>query len=343
MGEEGGHGVRASFLSSLIGSMMIGEVSAMNVHHLELFYYVAKYEGITSAVRHMPYGIQQPAVSGQILQLEEDLGLKLFQRRPFALTPAGQELYDFAAPFFSRLDEMGGRLRGEEGRRLRLAASAAVLTNHVPGILGRLREKVPDLKVTLREVMPAHVDGVLAKQEVDVAISILHGKPTPPAKAIELAKLPVFLVARREKGKKAKTFADLQRSALPTTGGLSQIDEPLITLPGTEYLQKLFYDELVRRGLRWEATMELGALEMVYSYALHGFGYGLGVDMAMPLPKGLYRIDLPKFPPLRIGLLHTGTKLQPVAAQFAEEAVRYAKALTSVPLDPDAASPRRKK
>jgi DNA-binding transcriptional LysR family regulator len=122
----------------------------MNVHHLELFYYVAKYEGITNAVRQMPYGIQQPAVSGQILQLEENLGVKLFQRRPFALTPGGQELYDFAMPFFSRLEEMGERLRGEEGRRLRLAASAAVLTNHVPGILGRLREKVPELKVMKR-------------------------------------------------------------------------------------------------------------------------------------------------------------------------------------------------
>ena len=54
----------------------------MNVHHLELFYYVAKYEGITAAVRKMPYGIQQPAVSGQVLQLEDELGVKLFQSSP---------------------------------------------------------------------------------------------------------------------------------------------------------------------------------------------------------------------------------------------------------------------
>ena len=60
-----------------------------NLHHIELFYYVAKYGGITPAVRKMPYGIQQPAVSGQMLQLEAELGVKLFNRRPFALTPAG--------------------------------------------------------------------------------------------------------------------------------------------------------------------------------------------------------------------------------------------------------------
>ena len=89
----------------------------MNVHHLELFYYVAKYQGITQAVRKMPYGIQQPAVSGQILQLEKNLGLRLFHRRPFALTAAGEELYAFSKPFFSQLDQIAGRLRGHPASR----------------------------------------------------------------------------------------------------------------------------------------------------------------------------------------------------------------------------------
>ncbi len=55
----------------------------MNVHHLELFYYVARHGGITEAVRNIPYCIRQPAVSGQVAQLEEYLGVTLFQRRPF--------------------------------------------------------------------------------------------------------------------------------------------------------------------------------------------------------------------------------------------------------------------
>jgi hypothetical protein len=29
-------------------------------HHLELFYYVARFGGISEAVRNIPYGIQQP-------------------------------------------------------------------------------------------------------------------------------------------------------------------------------------------------------------------------------------------------------------------------------------------
>src|ERR1700731_2757638 len=98
----------------------------MNVHHLELFYHVVKNGGISEAVRRMPYGIQQPAVSGQILQLEDDLGLKLFQRRPFNLTPAGRALYEFVEPFFGKLGEKRQHLRGEVSQRLRLAAPRTI-------------------------------------------------------------------------------------------------------------------------------------------------------------------------------------------------------------------------
>lgn len=50
----------------------------VNLHHLELFYYVAKAKGISQAVKIIPYGIQQPAVSQQLMKLEDSLGVKLF-------------------------------------------------------------------------------------------------------------------------------------------------------------------------------------------------------------------------------------------------------------------------
>jgi DNA-binding transcriptional LysR family regulator len=39
----------------------------VNIHHLELFYYVAKHHRVSAAARHIPYGIQQPAISAQVL------------------------------------------------------------------------------------------------------------------------------------------------------------------------------------------------------------------------------------------------------------------------------------
>src|SRR3954467_4971250 len=95
----------------------------MNIHHLELFYYVARHRGITEAVRSIPYGIQQPAVSGQVAQLEEYLGVTLFQRRPFALTPAGEKLYGFIHPFFSNVEKLATELQVGTPRQIRIGAS----------------------------------------------------------------------------------------------------------------------------------------------------------------------------------------------------------------------------
>src|SRR3954462_15102852 len=85
----------------------------MNVHHLELFYYVARHGGISAAVRHIPYGIQQPAVSGQMRALEEDVKAKLFERTPFRLTPAGERLYAHVQPFMENLASLTAQLQEE--------------------------------------------------------------------------------------------------------------------------------------------------------------------------------------------------------------------------------------
>ena len=115
----------------------------MNIHHLELFYFVARHGGISEAVRNIPYGIQQPAVSGQVGQLEEFLGVTLFQRRPFALTPPGEKLYRFIQPFFSNLDSVANDLQGGKERQIRIGASTIVLRDHLPELFQSVRRKFP--------------------------------------------------------------------------------------------------------------------------------------------------------------------------------------------------------
>src|SRR5260221_8401246 len=107
----------------------------MNIHHLELFYYVARHGGISEGVRHMPYGIQHPAMSGQIIQLEESLGVTLFQRRPFALTPQGEELFGFIAPFFNEVERVAEKIRGGVTEQIRIGASQIVLCEYLPAVL----------------------------------------------------------------------------------------------------------------------------------------------------------------------------------------------------------------
>lgn len=148
----------------------------INVHHLELFYYVARHGGISEAVRTCPTAFQQPAISSQIIQLEEFLGVTLFQRRPFELTPAGRELYEFASPFFGNLDRMTEKLQGGTAHSIRVGASEVILRDHLPPILQEVRKKFPKLKLVLREGYQPQLEQWIERQEIDVAFTLLNQK-----------------------------------------------------------------------------------------------------------------------------------------------------------------------
>ena len=169
----------------------------MNIHHLELFYYVAKHGGIAAAVRKMPYGIQQPAVSGQIATLEEALGAKLFNRRPFSLLPAGAELFEFIRPFFDNVEKVAGRIRGAS-LQLRIAAPSVVLHDYVPGLLRRVRRRFPSFRLQLHEAVRADAERLLLAGEIDLAITILDGKRRPEIHSRPLLELPMVLLVNKK-------------------------------------------------------------------------------------------------------------------------------------------------
>ena len=74
----------------------------IQLHRLEGFYRVAVAGGYTRAAKDFPYPISQPGVYQQVRKIEEDLGVRLFERvgrDRVALTSHGQVLHDFCAPF----------------------------------------------------------------------------------------------------------------------------------------------------------------------------------------------------------------------------------------------------
>src|ERR1043165_3593812 len=103
----------------------------MNIHHLELYYYVAKHGGISAAVRRIPYGIQQPAVSGQMGKLEEGVGTQVFEGNPFRPPPAGEKLFAHVQPFFENLGGVASELRGDADPELRIGGAELVLRDHI--------------------------------------------------------------------------------------------------------------------------------------------------------------------------------------------------------------------
>ncbi len=295
----------------------------MNVHHLELFYFVAKYEGITAAVRKMPYGIQQPAVSGQILQLEESLGVKLFNRRPFSLTPAGEDLYDFIYPFFSKLKSVEEKLKGEESKHLRIAASAAVMRNHIPQLLGSLQNSVSNLRLTLKEIEPSDVHNCVTSQQIDIAITVLHGHLTGGVTADELLNLDTVLYVPHDW--EVSSFEELLEENTEGKGYI--IDKPLIGLPEHEAISQIFDKSLTEQEVLWPVSIEVNSIELIKQYVNMGFGAGIGVKIpGAELDPGLKLIPLPKVPPVVIAAIYQG-RPKPLAATFLQAVKSKAKAL----------------
>ena len=271
----------------------------MNVHHLELFYYVAKHGGISEAVRNMPYGIQQPAISGQVIQLEEFLGVTLFQRRPFSLTPQGRELYEFARPFFDNLTPTAEKLRGGVSQHLRIAASETVLRTFLPGMLQELRKKFPKLKVSLREGYHPQVLTWLLAQEIDLSIGLIGGKPPSGIHAVPLFDVTLGLLV--PKNSKLKSADELWKR--------DRIEESFITVPSNEPILRAFRDGLAKRKVDWINGIEVSSVEMVQTYVAHG--YGIGVMVYLPELKmhpDVRVLPLPEFDRVTFGALWQGRK-----------------------------------
>ncbi len=291
----------------------------MNIHHLELFYYVARYGGISEGVRNIPYGLQQPAMSGQIIQLEESLGLTLFQRRPFALTPPGEELFRFIKPFFDNLQPMADKLRGGVSQHIRIGASEVVLRDYLPGFLQAMQKKFPKLKLTLREGYQPQLEAWLVKQEIDVAMTLLDGKPPSGANPLALFKLPlVLVVARNSKIKSAQELWERDR-----------IEETLISLPTNESIYKSFQQGLAKRRVDWFTGIEVSTVDLVETYVAKG--YGIGLSGALPRAKHRPQIrllPLDDFSPVTFGVLWQG-KLSPITQAFLTTVQQAAQALTS--------------
>lgn len=291
----------------------------MNIHHLELFYYVARHGGISEAVRNIPYGIQQPAVSGQVAQLEEYLGVILFQRRPFGLTPAGEKLYRFIYPFFSSLGIVASELQGGRPRLIRIGASTVVLRDHLPEFLQNVRKKHPLLKIALREGYQAELESLLQREELDVAVTVIEKKSAPGIRSLPLLELPLTLLVA--KGCDLHSAADLWKR--------DKIEQPLICLPEVETLCKHFQQGLSRLGVDWFTGIEVSSIDLIETYVANGFGIGLSVLVPKTeLASEIRALPLPttQFAPVAVGALWRG-KSSALLQTFLDELQMRAKRL----------------
>ncbi len=123
-------------------------------------------------------GISQPALSMQIRELEQILGMSLFERsaRDIRLTRFGEEFAPRAREILRAVDEIGDLARLAQGTlagRFRLGVIPTIAPYLLPSLIGHLTLDHPSLDVHVRETMTTTLIQEIAEGRIDAAIVAL--------------------------------------------------------------------------------------------------------------------------------------------------------------------------
>ncbi len=280
------------------------------LRELKTFLAVARHGTFAAAGLHI--GLTQSAVSAQIRNLENALGIRLFDRtgRQATLNAAGQRALPMAQEMlaiFSRMavDDAASEFRGE----LKIGAVATAQTGLLPQALLRLRQQAPGLEPKLVPGVSLNLLSQVDAGEVDLAIMI-----KPP---FELPKELSAQVIRRE------PFVLI---VPPQVEG----DDPLRLLaerPHVRYDRNSFGGRLVTRFLREQrievnVALELDELEAIVKMVESGLGVSLlpraGLWLEHPLKVRVVELGELTFYREMVLLQRYSQRNQPIQKLFAQ-------------------------
>ncbi|WP_079911215.1 LysR family transcriptional regulator [Paenibacillus sp. 32352] len=148
----------------------------MDMRHLQYFLEVAHWKSFTKAAQALY--ITQPTISKMIKNLEEELGVVLFDRigRRIELTDAGAVLLTQAQHMVKSFEEMTSHLdelmKVQRGR-IRIGLPPMVGSNFFPQVIGKFREQYPGITLQLFEYGSKKVEAEVGAGELDIGVILL--------------------------------------------------------------------------------------------------------------------------------------------------------------------------
>lgn len=283
-----------------------------SLRQLRIFEAVARHLSYTRAARELY--LTQPAVSMQIKQLEDTVGLALFEQlgKRIYLTEAGKELHHYSRSIAQQLAEAETVLQELKGvKRGRINISVASTANYfAPQLLAifskRFETVTVSLDVTNRETLVRQ----LATNEKDMVIMGL-----PPAGQDCVAECfmenPLVIIAPPDHPltrKRAIPLARLQQETFLVREMGS----------GTRIAMERFFDE---QNIRLTTGMEMNSNEAIKQAVQAGLGLGIVSIHTLALElevKRLNILDVESFPIMRHWyIVHRKDKrLSPAAQAF---------------------------
>jgi len=284
----------------------------LTFRQLKVFETVARHLNYTKAAQELH--LTQPAVSMQIKQLEEVVGLPLFEQmgRQTFLTDAGRELQRYSraiSHLFAEMDDMFGALKGVE--RGALAVSVATTASYfATRLLAEFSRSCPQIQISLDVTNREALLGQLECNERDL---VIMGRP--PA----------------EMDLESEAFMDNPLVVLAPAGhplvGREKI--PLAEVAGEKFVvreegsgtRSAIERFFAANKVQFNTVMELGSNEAIKQAVIAGLGLGIASmhTLELELETGrLAVLDVEGFPIMRHWYVvhRRGKRLSPVAQAF---------------------------
>lgn len=264
----------------------------MEIYQLRAFVTVARIGQLTRAAEALH--VTQPAVTGQIKALEEELGVSLFDRRPgrVALTRAGERLLPEAEKVLVAAGSLIGRareLQGEVSGSLVIGTLGDPDALRLGSLLGGLVAALPLLDIKTRAGDAESLREAVATSTLQAAFYI--GPHIPR----DVLGLPLQTIQYR-------VVAPVSfRERVLRAGWREIADMPWIGAPHASHAQILLRDLFSRQGLLPNQVLESGDASAACSLVRADIGLTLlREDMAVPAAQ---RDELVIWPHTRVAAL----------------------------------------
>jgi DNA-binding transcriptional LysR family regulator len=222
--------------------------------------------------------ISQPAVTKQIKALENELGVKLFDRsdKNITLTRGGKILLDHAIVILSQygklkndLSLLNEQLSGE----LTIGASTTIAQYVLPPELAQFQRANPSLKITLFNENTAAIESLLQKNRIN--LGIIEGLPNTKTLQYTLfMKDELVLVTH-----KSSKYSSMKECTLDELKGIQLV----LREPGSGTLD-IFENYLTKHNKsldEYKIMIQLGSTESIKSFLKHSDALGVISIQAM--------------------------------------------------------------
>src|SRR6266542_5416365 len=194
----------------------------MELRHLRYFVAVAAHGSFNRAAENLH--LTQPALSRQVKDLEEELGVPLLVRgqNTVKLTEAGELFYEEAREVLARADEAVQRVRGEaRSETLRVGYAPSMTAGVMPAALEKFQSTTPRVRIELADLSSREINELANEGRLDLAISlgVSVAKGVPGFQWTELRRLrPVLVLPETHPLAKLKRIPVARLRNLPLLG-----------------------------------------------------------------------------------------------------------------------------